>query len=89
MSEIFNCGYGRGFSVLDVIETVKRVSGVNEKMDVRFSARRPGDPPSIVASSDKIRSRLDWTPELDNLSTIVEHALQWERSLAQRHRGSE
>ena len=86
-SEVFNCGYGRGFSVLEVIETVRRVSGVNERMDVRYAPRRPGDPPSIVAASDKIRSRLGWAPELDNLPTIVEHALAWERALAGRQRG--
>lgn len=80
-SEIFNCGYGRGFSVLDVIETVRRVSGVNERMDVRYAPRRPGDPPQIVAASDKLRAALGWRPELDHLPTIVEHALRWERDL--------
>jgi UDP-glucose 4-epimerase len=86
-SDVFNCGYGRGFSVLDVIDTVRQVSGINERMDVRFAARRPGDPPSIVASSDKIRNNLGWRPELDNLATIVDHALRWERTLAERQRG--
>jgi UDP-glucose 4-epimerase len=84
-SEIFNCGYGRGFSVLDVIETVRRVSGVNERMDVRYAARRPGDPPEIVAAADKLRAQLGWRPELDDLPTIVEHALKWERDLGGRN----
>jgi UDP-glucose 4-epimerase len=83
-SDVFNCGYGRGFSVLEVIDTVRRVSGVNERMDVRFADRRPGDPPAIVAASDKIRTALGWKPVLDDLPTIVEHALTWERGLARR-----
>jgi UDP-glucose 4-epimerase len=76
-----NCGYGRGFSVLDVIETVKRVAGVAFKVD--FSERRPGDPPQIVATSDRARSLLAWQPQFDDLPTIVGHALAWERKLAQ------
>jgi UDP-glucose 4-epimerase len=85
-SETFNCGYGRGFSVLDVIDTVRRVSGVNERMDVRMSPRRPGDPPAIVASSEKLRAALGWAPALDNLELIVEHALRWERELPEKLR---
>lgn len=83
-SNVFNCGYGHGYSVLEVIDTVRTVSGVNERMDVRVSARRPGDPAAVVASSDKIRRELGWQPELDDLPTIVRHALEWERGLAQR-----
>jgi UDP-glucose 4-epimerase len=83
-SDTFNCGYGRGFSVLEVIDAVRRVSGVNEKLDVRMGPRRPGDPAAIVASSDKIRAALGWKPELDDLPTIVQHALAWERGLAKR-----
>lgn len=83
-SNIFNCGYGHGYSVLEVIDTVRKVSGVNEKMDVRISGRRAGDPAAIVASSDKIRAELGWTPQLDDLPTIVRHALDWERGLAER-----
>ncbi len=75
-----NCGYGRGFSVLEVIETVKRVSGVDFK--VTFAGRRPGDPARIVAASDRIRAALTWRPQFDDLATIVTHALAWERKLA-------
>lgn len=74
-----NCGYGRGYSVLDVVETVKRVSGVD--FDVRMAPRRAGDPASIVATGEKVRAELGWTPELDDLTTIVAHALAWERHL--------
>lgn len=77
-----NCGYGRGFSVLDVIETVKKVSGVD--FPVRLSPRRAGDPAAIVAGSDKIRATLGWVPQHDDLTEIVTHALNWERGLAER-----
>jgi UDP-glucose 4-epimerase len=74
-----NCGYGHGFSVLDVIDTVKRVSGVDFRVD--YAARRPGDPAQIVAKSDRIRQTLGWRPQFDDLATIVTHALAWERTL--------
>jgi UDP-glucose 4-epimerase len=74
-----NCGYGRGFSVLQVIEAVKRVAKMDFK--VELAPRRPGDPAQIVACSDRIRSVLGWRPHYDNLDTIVEHALAWERKL--------
>ena len=84
VSATFNCGYGRGFSVREVIETVKRVSGVDFK--VEFAARRPGDPAQIVAASDRARSTLEWQPHFDDLDTIVTHALAWERKLSVRNR---
>jgi UDP-glucose 4-epimerase len=79
-SATFNCGYGRGFSVLDVIETVKRVSSVDFK--VELAGRRAGDPTHIVAASDRARAALKWQPRFDDLQTIVTHALAWERKLA-------
>ena len=79
-----NCGYGRGFSVREVIETVKRVSGADFK--VELAGRRPGDPAQIVAASDRIRSTLQWQPHFDDLDTIVTHALAWDRKLAVRNR---
>jgi UDP-glucose 4-epimerase len=77
-----NCGYGHGFSVLEVIEAVKRASGVDFKVDV--APRRPGDPSRIVAASAQIRATLGWRPRFDDLSTIVTHALAWERQLMTR-----
>ena len=82
-SDIFNCGYGKGYSVLEVIEAVKRVS--KKPLAAKMSPRRPGDPASIVAASDKIRGALGWKPEHDNLDLIVEHALAWEAHLAKRN----
>ena len=78
-SVTLNCGYGRGYSVLEVIDAVKRASGRN--FPVRHADRRPGDPAAIVAAAERIRMVLGWTPEWNNLDTIVAHALAWERKL--------
>src|SRR2546423_1912711 len=79
-----NCGYGRGYSVREVIDTVKQVSGVDFRVDL--SAPRAGDPPQIVASSERARAILGWKPARDDLPTIVRHALAWERKLMLRNR---
>ena len=76
---VLNCGYGRGYSVLEVIETVKRVSGVN--FEVRMAARRAGDPAELVAEP-RLIARPCLGPQFDDLELIVEHALNWERKLA-------
>jgi UDP-glucose 4-epimerase len=80
-SHIMNCGYGRGFSVLEVLDAVDRVT--NLKLDRRLEARRAGDPDSLVADNSRIVSTLPWRPKLDDLDTIVTHALAWERHLAE------
>ena len=79
-SDIFNCGYGRGFSVLEVIDAVKRAAG--RDFEVHMSARRPGDPASVVAASARIRKALAWVPEHDTLDAIVCDALSWEQRLS-------
>jgi UDP-glucose 4-epimerase len=81
-SATLNCGYGRGFSVLEVIDTVKRVSGVDFK--VEYTGRRPGDQAQVVAACDRIHSALKWQPRFNDLETIVSHALAWERKLSKR-----
>jgi UDP-glucose 4-epimerase len=78
-SVTLNCGYGRGFSVLEVIDTVKKAAGVD--FTVEYAPRRPGDPAQIVAGCERARSLLGWQPQLDDLTTIVTHALAWERKL--------
>jgi UDP-glucose 4-epimerase len=78
-SETLNCGYGRGYSVLEVIDAVRRAARCD--VPVRMAPRRPGDAVSIVASAERIRERLGWRPILDDLDTIVAHALAWERRL--------
>ncbi|MCJ2074712.1 UDP-glucose 4-epimerase GalE [Methylobacterium sp. E-016] len=79
-----NCGYGNGYSVLEVIETVKRVSG--RDFPVRLSPRRPGDPARIVAEASRIREQLGWRPKHDDLDAIVRQALDWEDALPKRNR---
>jgi len=81
-SEVLNCGYGRGFTVLEVIDAVRKAIG--KPFDVRHAPRRAGDPAAIVARSDRIRAVLGWVPELDRLDEIVAHALAWERGLDAR-----
>jgi UDP-glucose 4-epimerase len=78
-SRTFNCGYGRGYSVLEVVDVVKRVSGVDFK--VNLAGRRAGDPAAIIAKADRIRSELGWRPQRDDLADIVKQALDWERRL--------
>ena len=81
-SVTLNCGYGHGYSVREVLDTVGTINGA--PLDVREEPRRPGDPPTLVARADKIRRVLGWTPRFDDLTVIVESALNWERELAGR-----
>jgi len=82
-SLIANCGYGHGYSVLQVLDTVRRVVG--KDFDVRFAGRRPGDATSIVADASIARERFGWTPRFDDLDRIVADALSWEESLSRRN----
>jgi UDP-glucose 4-epimerase len=77
-----NCGYGHGFSVREVIDTVKRVSDI--EFPVRMAPRRAGDAAMVVADTTQIRKTLMWQPHFDDLATIVRDALAWERKLAAR-----
>ena len=77
-----NCGYGHGFSVREVIEVVKRVSGVD--FPVKIAPRRAGDPAVLIADNRRIIDILRWAPHYDDLDAIVAHALQWERQLTAR-----
>ena len=76
-----NCGYGRGFSVLEVLDAVDRVTG--RSIDRRLEARRAGDPAMLVADPARIRRTLDWEPDHADLDTIIAHALVWEEKLTQ------
>ena len=81
-SHIMNCGYGRGYSVNDVLDAVDRVT--NMKIDRRYEGRRAGDPDALVADNGRILETLSWRPQRDDLDTIVKDALAWERTLAER-----
>jgi UDP-glucose 4-epimerase len=80
-SDVFNCGYSKGYSVHEVIAAVKRASGNDFK--VVLSPRRPGDPAAIVAASAKIRKTLGWQPKHDDLDQIVAQARDWEQRVDQ------
>lgn len=82
-SGIFNCGYGKGFSVLEVIRAVERSAGL--KLPVEMSPRRAGDPAAIVAEATRVRDILKWQPKHEDLDFIVTSALKWERNLLQRN----
>ena len=75
-SRVMNCGYGRGFTVREVIDVVRRLSGVS--FPVTETGRRPGDPGALMADNTLIRETLGWQPDYDNLETIVGTALAWE-----------
>jgi UDP-glucose 4-epimerase len=83
-SLVANCGYGRGFSVLEVLKAVERVGG--KPLPVTYGPRRAGDAEAIVARVDKIHAHLDWHPAWADLDTIVGHALAWEENLMRRNR---
>lgn len=79
-----NCGYGRGFSVLEVLDAVDRAT--NRKLVRRIEGRRAGDPDSLIADSRTLRTTLGWEPAHADLDTIIAHALAWERKLADLRR---
>jgi UDP-glucose 4-epimerase len=81
-SLVLNCGYGRGFSVLEVLDCVDRVT--NHHVKRRMMPRRPGDPPALIADNRLILATLPWRPARDSLDLIVADALAWERRLAER-----
>ena len=85
-SDVFNCGYGKGYSVLQVIEAVKRTS--NRDFEVKMSPRRPGDPASVVAAPAKIMRELGWQPAHADLDQIVTQAMAWERRLSEIKKAS-
>ena len=76
-----NCGYGRGFSVLEVLDAVDRVT--NRTIDRRMQDRRAGDPDSLISDNSRIKGTLPWVPKYADLDTIVGHALAWERKLTE------
>ena len=78
-STTLNCGYGRGFSVRQVLETVARVAG--RALNVAEAPRRPGDPPQLIAQADRIREVIGWEPRHDEIEGICASALAWERKL--------
>ena len=81
-SRILNCGYGHGYSVLELLDAVQKVSG--RTLDIRARARRAGDVPVMIAQATLIHETLDWQPRYDDIETIVTHALAWEEQLQKK-----
>jgi UDP-glucose 4-epimerase len=79
-STTLNCGYGHGYSVREVLQAVERANGA--ALNIVEKPRRAGDPPELVAIAERVRSVLGWTPKYDDLDTIVETSLNWERKIA-------
>jgi UDP-glucose 4-epimerase len=79
---VVNCGYGRGLSVLEVLDALDRE--LNQPIRREMKPRRAGDPPALVASNRRLVETLDWTPRFADIETIVRHALEWERKLMER-----
>ena len=84
-SVTLNCGYGRGYSVKETIEAVRRISGRN--FAVQYAPRRPGDIMTMIADTTLIRWTLNWTPQYDDLEAIAAHALKWEEKLFRERHG--
>ena len=78
-SDIFNCGYGYGYSVKEVVEAVKKVSKVDFKIDME--SRRAGDPAVLISDNNKIKTKMNWTPKYNDLELICKTALDWEKNL--------
>ena len=76
-SDIMNCGYGHGFSVREVVDTARRVTGID--IPVEDGPRRAGDPPALVADNSRIRTELGWKPKHDDIEYIIRTAWDWER----------
>ncbi|MFN3505095.1 MAG: UDP-glucose 4-epimerase GalE [Caldimicrobium sp.] len=76
-SEVLNCGYGKGYSVKEVISMVKKVTGVD--FETREAERRPGDPPILIADNQKIKNLLNFQPKYADLEVIIRHAFAWEK----------
>lgn len=79
-SRVFNCGYGYGHSVREVVETVRKVTGTDFRTEE--VARRPGDPPVLVADSSRLKNELNWKPVHADLEYIIKTAWEWEKKLA-------
>ena len=79
ISNIFNCGYGKGYSVLEVINIAKKIYG--EKIKFEYDKRRPGDAEKLISNIDKLHQHINWKPKFDNLDLIIQTAVEWEEKI--------
>ena len=82
ISNIFNCGYGKGHSVLEVINTANSIYG--NKIKFEYSERRPGDSEKLVSNTDKLHQHINWKPKFDDLNLIIETAVEWEKKIYEK-----
>ena len=83
ISNIFNCGYGKGYSVLEVINIAKKIYG--EKIKLEYDKRRPGDAERLISNVDKLHQHINWKPKFDNLDLIIQTAVEWEKKLHEKN----
>ena len=79
ISNVFNCGYGKGYSVLEVINIAKKIYG--EKIKFEYDKRRPGDAEKLISNIDKLHQHINWKPKFDNLDLIIQTAVEWEEKI--------
>ena len=82
-SNIFNCGYGHGYSVLDVINTANKL--YNNSINYKFTSRRDGDVEELVADVSKLPKYIDWTPKFNDLEKIIKSSVEWEKKLNEKN----
>ena len=83
ISNIFNCGYGKGYSVLEVINAANKISG--NKIKFEYDKRRPGDAEKLISDVDKLHQNINWKPKFDNLNLIIQTAIDWERKIYEKN----
>ena len=83
ISNIFNCGYGKGYSVLEVINVAKKIYG--EKIKFEYDNRRPGDAEKLISNVDKLHQHINWKPQFDNLDLIIQTAVEWEKKINEKN----
>jgi len=83
ISNIFNCGYGKGYSVLEVINIAKKIYG--EKIKFEYDKRRPGDAEKLISNVDKLHQHINWEPKFDNLDLIIQTAVEWEKKIHEKN----
>ena len=82
-SNIFNCGYGKGYSVLEVINAANKIT--NNKIKFEYTKRRPGDAEKLVSNIDKLNKNINWQPKFDNLDFIIQTSINWEKYIYEKN----
>ena len=83
ISNIFNCGYGKGYSVLEVIKTANEI--YDNKIIFEYDKRRPGDSEKLISNVDKLHQHLNWKPKFDDLKLIIKTAVEWEKKIDEKN----